>query len=119
MSSLGNLLLYFGIVPLLLTLVCSFPVLPAVILTLRRSSWGLAISQKEFRRPSLGFEATNLYATYLSIIEKIIQNFPSICNGVVIEKATVQRCNSLVWRKSGSEFLGGISSIFIWLSKIF
>ncbi|KAL6493207.1 hypothetical protein OROGR_032966 [Orobanche gracilis] len=38
------------------------------------------------RRPSLGFVATNFYAADLYLMEKVIQKFPSICNGVLVEK---------------------------------
>ncbi|GAU32968.1 hypothetical protein TSUD_358350 [Trifolium subterraneum] len=37
-------------------------------------------------RPSLGFKATNFYTADIYVIEKVIQKFPSICNGVLVEK---------------------------------
>jgi hypothetical protein len=42
----GNVLVYFGKVPLFVTLVCSFLVSIAAILTVRSSSWGLAKPKK-------------------------------------------------------------------------
>ncbi|KAK1362920.1 hypothetical protein POM88_038481 [Heracleum sosnowskyi] len=40
----------------------------------------------KYRRPFLGMEATNLYAADVDIVERLIRKFPSICEGVIIEK---------------------------------
>lgn len=45
---------------------------------------------REYCRPALGIEATNLYVADECIIERIMLKFPSICEGVFIEKVT---CN--------------------------
>ncbi|KAK1362934.1 Protease Do-like 14-like protein [Heracleum sosnowskyi] len=37
-------------------------------------------------RPSLGIEATNFYTADLDIIERVNKLFPSVCNGVLVEK---------------------------------
>lgn len=46
----------------------------------------IALHYRGLRRPSLGVVATNLYTADVSLIEKVIQKVPSICNGVLVEK---------------------------------
>ncbi|KAM7473630.1 hypothetical protein LguiB_020873 [Lonicera macranthoides] len=43
---------------------------------------------RTFCRPWLGMEATNLYAASLGYMEKIIQKFPNIFKGVIVEQVT-------------------------------
>ncbi|XP_050237530.1 putative protease Do-like 14 [Mercurialis annua] len=38
------------------------------------------------RQPYLGIELTNLYAAKLYVMEEIIQKFPNICKGVIVEE---------------------------------
>ncbi|KAK4711634.1 hypothetical protein R3W88_006147 [Solanum pinnatisectum] len=41
---------------------------------------------RQSRRPSLGMEVTNLYATDLQILETIISKFPDVLKGVIVEE---------------------------------
>ncbi|KAK1362922.1 Trypsin-like peptidase domain protein [Heracleum sosnowskyi] len=46
----------------------------------------------KYRRPFLGMEATNLYAADVDIVERLIRKFPSICEGVIIQKVMKGFC---------------------------
>lgn len=39
-----------------------------------------------YRRPLLGIEATNLYVADIDVIERVIQKFPDVNKGVIVEK---------------------------------
>ena len=59
---------------------------PFLPINIAHKCWEHYKKYGEFRRPSLGFEATNFYAANISLIEKIIQKIPKICSGVLVEK---------------------------------
>uniref|UniRef100_A0A2C9VZU4 PDZ domain-containing protein n=1 Tax=Manihot esculenta TaxID=3983 RepID=A0A2C9VZU4_MANES len=48
----------------------------------------IVVSSRMFgtRRPWLGMEVTNLYAADVNILEKIIQKFPNVFKGVIVEE---------------------------------
>lgn len=43
---------------------------------------------REPRRPWLGMEVTNLYAADVDILEKIVQKFPNVFKGVIVEEVS-------------------------------
>ncbi|CAL5340073.1 unnamed protein product [Camellia sinensis] len=49
-------------------------------------SWNVVVWYRNFCRPWLGMEMTNLYAASVDKLERIIQKFPNIVKGVLVEK---------------------------------
>ncbi|KAK1362810.1 Protease Do-like 14-like protein [Heracleum sosnowskyi] len=48
--------------------------------------WNYYKQHGKYCRPSLGFEAMNMYAADVDIIERVIMKFPSVCKGVIVER---------------------------------
>ncbi|KEH28095.1 PDZ domain protein [Medicago truncatula] len=65
---------------------------PFMPINIARKSWEHYKRYGGLRRPSLGVVATNLYTADVSLIEKVIQKVPSICNGVLVEKVIQGSC---------------------------
>nr|CAD1823148.1 unnamed protein product [Ananas comosus var. bracteatus] len=58
--------------------------------------WRHFKKHRQSRRPSLGIEVTNLYVARVHILEHIVQNFPDVNKGVIVEKLF-----KIMWNKSG------------------
>ncbi|KAL8118662.1 hypothetical protein AgCh_016253 [Apium graveolens] len=63
-----------------------FGLMPWMPINIVRLWWQHYKRFGEYCRPSLGIEATNLYAADICIMERLMLKFPSVCKGVFIEK---------------------------------
>ncbi|XP_074324798.1 putative protease Do-like 14 [Apium graveolens] len=63
-----------------------FSSLPFMPINIAYKWWEYYKKYGKYRRPFMGMKAANLYATDLDIAERLIRKFPSICEGIIIEK---------------------------------
>ncbi|KAL1832755.1 hypothetical protein ACET3Z_002406 [Daucus carota] len=62
-------------------------------INIARKWWEYFKTYGKFSRPSLGIEATNLYATSdLGMLENIMLKFPHVSKGVLVEKVIPESC---------------------------
>lgn len=70
---------------------------------------------RRFCRPRLGMEMTNLYAASVDKLEKIVQKFPNIFKGVIVEEV----CSLLHPCLDGSWFFwGNIFFLDVWTTNM-
>ncbi|XP_074314896.1 putative protease Do-like 14 [Silene latifolia] len=69
------------------------PIIPFLPINIVHKLWDhYKIYKYELRHPSFGFEGCNLYSSSLAKLDKLIRRFPSISDGVLIEKVHTGSC---------------------------
>lgn len=63
-----------------------YPGTPFMPVNISLKWWKYYKQHRKYCRPSLGVEATNMYAADVDVIERVIMKFPSVCKGVIVER---------------------------------